>query len=61
LSDTGEKVGVSWDSTSDCEKAYEPVRREVLYNIVAEFGIPPKLGRLIKMCLNETCSNFCIG
>jgi hypothetical protein len=31
------------------------VRREVLYNILIEFGVPMKLVRLIKMCLNETC------
>jgi hypothetical protein len=30
--------------------------REVLYNILNEFGIPMKLDRLIQMCLNETCS-----
>jgi hypothetical protein len=35
------------------------VRREVLYNI--KFIIPLKLVRLIKMCLNETCSEVCIG
>jgi len=27
----------------------------VLYNILNEFGIPMKLVRLIKMCLNEIC------
>jgi hypothetical protein len=32
------------------------VRREVMYNILIEFGIPVKLVRLIKMCLNETCN-----
>jgi hypothetical protein len=26
------------------------VRREVLYNILIEFGVPLKLVRLIKMC-----------
>jgi hypothetical protein len=36
------------------------VRREVLYNILIEFGIPMKLVRLIKMCLNETYSKVCI-
>ena len=38
----------------DFKKAYDSVRREVLYNI--EFGIPMKLVRLIKMCLIETYS-----
>ena len=33
--------------------ACDSVRREVLYNIVSEFGIPKKLVRLIKMCLTE--------
>jgi hypothetical protein len=40
----------------DFKKAYDSVRREVLYNILIEFGIPLKLERLIKMCLNETYS-----
>ena len=35
-------------------KAYDSVRREVLYNILIEFDIPMKLARLIKMCMNET-------
>jgi hypothetical protein len=38
------------------KKAYDSVRREVLYNIIIEFGVPMKLVRLIKMCLNETYS-----
>jgi hypothetical protein len=37
------------------------VRREVLYNILIEFGVRMKLVRLIKMCLNETYSKVCIG
>ena len=38
------------------KKAYDSVRREVLYNILIEFGIPMQLVRLLKMCLNETYS-----
>jgi hypothetical protein len=37
------------------------VRREVLYNILIEFGIPMKLVRLIKMCLNDTYSKVRVG
>jgi hypothetical protein len=36
----------------DSKKAYDSVRREVLYSILIEFGIPRKLVGLIKMCLN---------
>jgi hypothetical protein len=45
----------------DFKKAYESVRREVLYNIHIDFGVPMKLVRLIKMCLNETYSKIHIG
>jgi hypothetical protein len=38
----------------DFKEAYDSVRREALYNIIIEFGIPKKLVRLIKMCLTET-------
>jgi hypothetical protein len=37
------------------------VRREVLYNVVIEFGVLMKLVRLIKMCLNEIYSKLHIG
>ena len=33
----------------DFKKAYDSVRREALYNILIQFGIPKKLVRLIKM------------
>jgi hypothetical protein len=45
----------------DFKKAYDSVRREVLYNIPIEFGVPMKLVRLIKVCINETYSEVCIG
>jgi hypothetical protein len=45
----------------DFKKAYDSVRREVLYNIVIEFSIPMKLVRLIKMCLIETYSRAHVG
>ena len=38
----------------DFKKAYDSVRREILYEILIEFGIPRKLVRLIKMSLTET-------
>jgi sorting nexin-29 len=45
----------------DFKKAYDSVRKEALYNILIEFGIPRKLVGLIKMCLNETYSRVRIG
>jgi hypothetical protein len=45
----------------DFKEAYDSIKREVLYNILVEFGIPKKLVRLIKMCLNETYSKVRIG
>ena len=38
---------------TDFNKAYDSVRREVLYKILIEFGIPRKLVRLIKMSLKH--------
>ncbi|KAJ4431506.1 hypothetical protein ANN_20104 [Periplaneta americana] len=46
---------------TDFKKAYDSVKREVLYDILIEFGIPKKLVRLIKMCLSETYSRVRIG
>jgi hypothetical protein len=38
------------------KEAFDSVTREVLYNIVIQFGIPVRLVRLIKMCLYEMYS-----
>ena len=40
----------------DFKKAYDSVRREVLYKILIEFGIPRKPVSLVKMSLTETYS-----
>jgi hypothetical protein len=45
----------------DFKKAYDSVTREVLYNILLKCGIPKKLVRLIKMCLNKTYRKVCVG
>jgi len=43
------------------KNAYDSARREVSHNTLVEFGILVKLVRLIKMCLNETCSKVRVG
>jgi hypothetical protein len=45
----------------DFKKTYDSVRREVLYNILIEFGVSMKLVRLIKVFLNEPYSKVRIG
>jgi hypothetical protein len=40
----------------DFTKAYNSISREVLYNILKEFGVLMKLVRLVKMRLKETYS-----
>jgi len=40
----------------DFKKAKDSIRKEVLYNILIQFGIPMQLVRLLQMCLNGTCS-----
>jgi len=44
----------------DFKKAYDSVRRKVLYNILIEI-IPMKLVRIIKMCLTEMYSRVWVG
>jgi hypothetical protein len=46
---------------TDIKKVYDSVRKEVLHNILIQFVIPIKLVTLIKMCLNDMCSNVYIG
>jgi len=66
-SNTWERMGKQWSSASSINrlqetlKAYDSVRRKLLYNILNEFGIPVKLVRLIKMCLSETYSRVQIS
>jgi hypothetical protein len=43
------------------KKAYHSVQREVLYNILFEYGTPMKLVRLINMGLTETFSTVRVG
>jgi hypothetical protein len=45
----------------DIKKAYDSVRREVLYKIFIELGVPMKLVRLIKKCSNKTYSKVRIS
>jgi hypothetical protein len=43
------------------KKVYDSVWKEALYDIVTAFGIPMKLGKLIKMCLYDTYSRIRVG
>ena len=43
------------------KKAYDSVRRVILYKILIEFGIPRKFVRLIKMSLTETYCRVRVG
>jgi hypothetical protein len=45
----------------DIKKAYDSNKREVIYNILFEFGIINKLVRLKKMCVKGTYKNARIG
>jgi hypothetical protein len=43
------------------KKAYDSVKRELLYNILIEFGVPMKLVWLNKICLIESHIKVRIG
>ena len=45
----------------DLKRAYDSVWREILYNILIQFGISMKLVRLIKICLTEVHSTVQVG
>jgi hypothetical protein len=63
-SDTGEKMEYN-EAVHQLfvafKKAYDSIRREVLYNIFIKFGVPMKLVMLIKMYSNKKYSKICIG
>ena len=40
----------------DFEKAHDSIKREFLYDILIKFGVPKKLVRLIKTCIDNTRS-----
>jgi hypothetical protein len=57
-------MGVQGDGASSMyyfKNSCASVRREILYSLLTEFGIPMKLIRLIRMYLNETCSKVHLG
>jgi hypothetical protein len=43
------------------EKAYDSVRREVLYNVLTEFGVHEEVARLTEKSLHETYSKVPVG
>jgi hypothetical protein len=58
LSDAGGKMAVR-HLFMDFKKAHVSIRRELLYNIPTEFGLPINIATLVKMWSNETCGNVC--
>ena len=53
-----------WEYNKDVcpfEKAYDSIKREYLYDILIKFGVPKKLVRLMKTCLDGTQSKVRIG
>jgi hypothetical protein len=53
--------GTVYQLLIDFKKANDSIRKEVIYNILVEFGIPRELAGLIKMCLHETYSTVHTG
>ena len=45
----------------DLKEAYDSFGREVLCNILIQFGFLLEMIRLIKLCLNETYSRVTVG
>ena len=45
----------------DFVKVYNSIKRESMYDILIKFGVPRKLVRLIKTCLDGTQSKVRIG
>ena len=43
------------------KKAYDSIKREKLYNILIQFGIPKKLVQLVRMCLSDPISRVRVG
>ena len=43
------------------KKAYDSVRRDVLYNILIEFDITMNVVKQIKMCVDETYTRVQVG
>ena len=45
----------------DFKRAYDSVSREVLYNVLTEFGTPMQLVWLLNTCVNEIYSRVRVG
>jgi len=56
-----ENYEAAYQLITDIKKAYVSGRREVLCNILIQFGIHMNLVRLIRMCLTETYSSVWVG
>jgi hypothetical protein len=58
---------ITWDKERvhqlfiDFVKAYNSVRRDVLYSILTEFGVPMKIVMILEMHLNGMYNKVCTG